>query len=156
MLQESSPEAIHYILPRVLDSPDQFGLSGEQLETVLKNLREVYPRELVPVILAPLLYPEESIEHTAKKMAHEPMAKNISELSLADLIVETGYQLTNSTEECRSHLSNFGSLNAPSIARALTCMARTHGAPPWPDNEQDKNEKTWNVEVFVKVFDMIL
>lgn len=145
------------ILTRITDEPDIYGVNSELLDSTKKHLRDAYPRDLVPIILAPVLYDEHSSDYAIRKMAHEPMAKSGPEPSLADLIVETGYSLTSSVDECKSHLGSFGPLSGASVARALVLMARTQegaglrNAPPWPDPEAEPNERGWNVEVFVKV-----
>ena len=140
-------------------------------------LRRDYPRELVPVILAPILYQEEqAVEYTSQKMAHEGinnLNKNIVETSIADLILETGYSFTASIEECRTRLAAFGvrEISPASVARAISYMACTHSgldensirhlrngtSPAWPEQEQvaDKNNdgspSTWNMDTFVQV-----
>ena len=140
-------------------------------------LRRDYPRELVPVILAPILYQEEQEkEYTSQKMAHEGinnLNKNIVETSIADLILETGYSFTASIEECRSHFAAFGlrEISPASVARAVSYMACTHTgldensirhlrngtSPAWPEQEQvgdkinDGSPSTWNMDTFVQV-----
>lgn len=176
--QESSPEVIHYLLCHLLTEVDNFGIGKDLLEDVLNNLRRDYPRDLVPVILAPILYQEQGLEYTSQKMAHEgsSLSKNLVEASLADLILETGYVFTSSLEECRSHFAAFGSreMTAASIARAIGFMARTHTGldeqmlrhlrngtyPSWTAPEQespiekkdDGQPANWNMEVFVQVY----
>ena len=172
--QESSPEVIHYILCHLLSDPDYFGINKDLVDGLLTSLRRDYPRELVPVVLAPILYQVPGIESTAIKMAHEGsgLAKNMGENSLADLILETGYAFTANAEECRNHMNSFGlrELSAASVARALHFMARSHtvldeqtvrslrtGSAGWPDQEMsgekgdDGQPQSWNVEVFVQV-----
>ena len=109
-------------------------------------------------------------------MAHEgnTLAKNMVENSLADLILETGYQFTASVEECRSHFATFGlrELTPVSAARAISYMARTHtgldeqtlrslrsGNAHWPDQEtlahdqtEDGQPLTWNMDIFLQVY----
>ena len=174
--QESSPEVIHYILSRLLNEDDKFGISKDLLEDVLSCLRRDYPRELVPVILAPILYKEQGLEYTCHKMAHESSTltkKNMVESSLADLILETGYSFTSSLEECRTHFTAFGlrDLSAALVARAISYMTRTHTgldehslrhlrngtSQAWPEQETigDKSDDgpptSWNMEIFVQV-----
>lgn len=174
-LQESSPEVIHYILQRLSTEADHFGIGKDLLEDVLNSLRRDYPRELVPVILAPILYPELGLEYTSHKMAHEGagLTKTLLENSLADLVLETGYAFTSSAEECRTHFTNFGfrELTPASVARTIGYMARTHTGldenmlrhlrngtlPTWTEQEPpaDKAEggqpTTWNMDVFIQV-----
>lgn len=56
-LHDSSPEVLHLILGQTFDTSNPYNLSSEEKEKFLKNLRRDFPRELVPVVLAPLLYP---------------------------------------------------------------------------------------------------
>lgn len=165
---------VHYILCRLLNDSDVLGVGKDQLESVLTSLRRDYPRELVPVVLAPLLYPVSSIESTSLKMAHEGnnFKKNMVENSLADLILETGYSFTSAPEECRAHMNAFGlrEFSSASVARAIHYMARTHtaideqtlrnlraGISSWPEQElagpktDDGQPQTWNMEIFVQV-----
>lgn len=173
-IQENSPEVIHYILGQILSEADHFGVVEDLLADVFNSLRRDYPRELVPVILAPILYQDQGVESTSIKMAHEgsSVSKNMVENSLADLILETGYTFTSNIEECRSHFATFDlrELTAASVARAISYMARTHtglneqtlrnlrnGNFNWPDSEpsgentEDGQPITWNVEIFVQV-----
>lgn len=144
----------------------------------MRCLRRDYPRELVPVILAPILYEEQGVDYTCHKMAHETnsLSKNMVETSLADLILETGYSFTSSLEECRANFTAFGfrELSAASVARAVIYMARTHAvldehslrhlrngtSQSWPEQESsgDKNDEgsptSWNMEIFIQVFSL--
>lgn len=58
-LHDSSPEVLHLILLQVFDEANQIALPPEAKDKFLKNLRRDFPRELVPVVLAPVLYPED-------------------------------------------------------------------------------------------------
>lgn len=90
--------------------------------------------------------------------------------SLADLVMEMGYSICSSLEECRRNvLSVIGGssssviLGSSSIAKVLSMMIRTHTGldsqstlPYWPgDNANHDLDKTsnnctsWNVEIFV-------
>lgn len=159
---------------------DHFGIGKDLLEDVLTFLRRDYPRELVPVILAPILYQEQGLEYTALKMAHETssLSKNLVETSMADLILETGYTFTSSLEECRTHFAAFSlrDLSAASVSCAVSYMARTHTGlneqmlrhlrngtnPAWsePEVPTEKNEdgqpSSWNMEVFVQVITFLV
>lgn len=59
-LHDSSPEVLHLILLQVFDESNQIPLAPDAKDKFLKNLRRDFPRELVPVVLAPVLYPEEA------------------------------------------------------------------------------------------------
>lgn len=56
-LHDSSPEILHLILSYIFEKSNKVELSSETKEKFLKSLRRDFPRELVPVVLAPLLYP---------------------------------------------------------------------------------------------------
>lgn len=92
--------------------------------------------------------------------------------SLPDLIMEMGYSVCSSLEECRRNLISVTSGCNPSIifgpksvAKVLSMMIRTHTGldsqlplPYWHDDNSDmeklssnsNNSTTWNIEVFVK------
>ncbi|XP_076286498.1 CCR4-NOT transcription complex subunit 1 isoform X4 [Lasioglossum baleicum] len=169
-LHDSLPEVLHLILSQALYTANQFGLSSEAKEKFLKNLRRDFPRELVPVVLAPLLYPDNGETPQAKielNMAVNQMDGN----SLVELIMELGYGFTNSVEECRSALAGLGAreISPACAARVLGHMARTcsnlddaGGLQSYWGNSgaaQDANKEksadnaaptTWNVEVFIQ------
>ncbi|XP_039287191.1 LOW QUALITY PROTEIN: CCR4-NOT transcription complex subunit 1 [Nilaparvata lugens] len=135
-LHDTTPEVLHLILSSVLfASSEHFGVTTEVKEVFLKNLRRDFPRELVPVVLAPLLYPSstdlpmDKLSQDSSSMAntmHEP------QVSLADLLLETGYSLCASVETCRQHLLSLGGgadatqLTPATVARCLAMMVRTH------------------------------
>lgn len=84
-LHDSSPEILHLILTHVLleeESSSPLGLpnsskvelSAETRLKFLKSLRRDFPRELVPVVLAPLLYPGDG--ETTQKSIDLNMAAN--------------------------------------------------------------------------------
>ncbi|XP_035741230.1 CCR4-NOT transcription complex subunit 1-like isoform X2 [Vespa mandarinia] len=169
-LHDSSPEVLHLILSQVFHIPNQFGVSSEAKEKFLKNLRRDFPRELVPVVLAPLLYPGDGETPQAKielNMAVNQMDGN----SLVELIMELGYGFTSSVEECRSALAGLGAreISPACVARVLAHMARScnslddagglqsfwgNSASTQDANKEKTSESiaptTWNVEVFVQ------
>lgn len=99
--------------------------------------------------------------------------------SLADLVMEMGYSICSSLEECRKNLLSVISGNGSSsvifgplsIAKVLSMMIRTHtgldsqsNLTYWPgdnaNHDLDKssvNCTTWNVDVFVHTIkDLVL
>lgn len=56
-LQDSLPQVLQLILGQAFHSSNLYNLPTEAKEKFLKNLRRDFPRELVPVVLAPFLYP---------------------------------------------------------------------------------------------------
>lgn len=59
-LQETSPELLHLILSSILESPKEVGLTNDIHTTFLNSLQRDFPRDQVPVVLAPLVYPEQA------------------------------------------------------------------------------------------------
>ncbi|XP_034255857.1 CCR4-NOT transcription complex subunit 1 isoform X2 [Thrips palmi] len=126
-LHDSTPEVLHLILSSVFcDSANQFGVTSETKESFLKNLRRDFPRELVPVVLAPLIYPNKPDLPMDKLNQDSSVMANTNQL--AEMIMEMGYNFTSSVETCRSALASLGGrdLSAAAVARILSMMARTH------------------------------
>ncbi|XP_022241734.1 CCR4-NOT transcription complex subunit 1-like [Limulus polyphemus] len=169
-LQDSAPEFLHLLLIYILHSPkDQVGLTTEQKESFLQSLRRDFPQPRVPVILAPLLYPQKQ-EILMEKAVSETsaMAKQVDD-SVADLVREMGYCFTASVEDCKTNLLHLcqNQIMPSVVARILSVMARTHtglgdsislqslgsGGSMWNDSK-DKNDgnhfTTWSVDVFVQ------
>lgn len=174
-LHDTTPEVLHLILSSVLFAPsEQFGVTPEVKEIFLKNLRRDFPRELVPVVLAPLLYPS-STDLPMDKLSQDTssMANTMhdTQVSLADLLLEVGYSLCASVEVCRQHmlsLSGGDQLTAATVARCLAMMVRSHtglesasywhgakdaaaaGGPQADKADAAAGPSTWAVDVFVQ------
>ncbi|RZF38916.1 hypothetical protein LSTR_LSTR005163 [Laodelphax striatellus] len=174
-LHDTTPEVLHLILSSVLFAPsEQFGVTPEVKEIFLKNLRRDFPRELVPVVLAPLLYPS-STDLPMDKLSQDTssMANTMhdTQVSLADLLLEVGYSLCASVEVCRQHmlsLSGGDQLTAATVARCLAMMVRSHtglesasywhgakdaaaaGGPQADKADAATGPSTWAVDVFVQ------
>lgn len=56
-LQDSLPQVLQLILSQAFHSANLYNLSADVKEEFRKSLRRDFPRELVPVVLAPYLYP---------------------------------------------------------------------------------------------------
>ncbi|KAK7790471.1 hypothetical protein R5R35_006209 [Gryllus longicercus] len=129
-LHDATPDVLHLILTNLLFGPKDFGVSAETKEIFLKNLRRDFPRELVPVVLAPLLYPGNTdLPMDKVNQESSTMTNNMMESSLADLLMELGYGCCSSLEECRSALVNMGAgreISPAAVARVLGMMIRTH------------------------------
>lgn len=169
-LQDSAPEFLHLLLIYILHFPkDQVGLTTEQKESFLQSLRRDFPQPRVPVILAPLLYPQKQDILMEKAVSEtSTMAKQVDD-SVADLVREMGYCFTASVEDCKTNLLHLcqNQIMPSVVARILSVMARSHtglgdsislqslgsGGSMWNDSK-DKNDgnhfTTWNVEVFVQ------
>nr|CAD7196956.1 unnamed protein product [Timema douglasi] len=176
-LHDATPEVLHLILSNLLHgNKDHFGISSETKEAFLKSVRRDFPRELVPVVLAPLLYPSNS-DLPMDKLNQDTtaMSNTVHDSSLADLIAEVGYGFCSSLDECRNTLVGLmggRDISAGMVARVLSMMARTHSGleeqvalqslqttssfweqPSNKDkNTSDTNHATaWAIDVFVQV-----
>ncbi|XP_030756048.1 CCR4-NOT transcription complex subunit 1 isoform X2 [Sitophilus oryzae] len=154
-LHETSPEVLHFILSAILESPKEVGLTNEKHTTFLHTLQKDFSKEQVPVVLAPLVYPEQF--ELAPEMSSEGpgLAGGILDTSLADLIKEVGYGFTSSLEECRNTILKLGGRDiAPStIARVLAVMCRTHTGLDESLGTFNKTadvRTSWNTEIFVQ------
>ncbi|XP_066592088.1 CCR4-NOT transcription complex subunit 1 isoform X2 [Prorops nasuta] len=164
-LHDSSPEVLHFILSQAFTTPNPFGLTSESKEKFLRNLRRDFPRELVPVVLAPFLYPGDG-ETLQNKIEINMASNQIDSDALAESIIELGYEFTSSVEECRTALAGLGAkeITPACVARVLSYMARRCGNvndyvlsllrfTGSHDNTKEKSvdgNTTWNVEVFVQ------
>ncbi|XP_050527108.1 CCR4-NOT transcription complex subunit 1-like isoform X2 [Daktulosphaira vitifoliae] len=173
-LHDSSPEVLHLILSQVFTvNKIDFGISKESKEVLLQNLQRDFPLEVAPVLLAPLIYPDKLDCPMDKiNLDTSSISNTMLDSSLADLIMEMGYSVCVSIEECRRNLISVSNgsnksiiFGAPSIAKVLSMMICTHSIldrhinlPYWPgdnlNNDLEKNGNielnTWNVEVFVQ------
>ncbi|KAL3860717.1 hypothetical protein ACJMK2_010802 [Sinanodonta woodiana] len=169
-LQDIAIEVLHLLLTHLVRSKEQFGIGADQKEAFIKTLRKDFPRDRVPVVLSPLLFPETEDISVEKLTFLTSMPKSNLDASLADMVLESGYSCTSSIEECRSLLMQVGQreISPASVARVLGMMART----PSGLNEQGQNQQnsaavgsgwgdpkeketpgvnTWNVEILVQV-----
>lgn len=159
-LHETTPEVLHLILSAVLKSPKEVGLANDIHTTFLNTLQNDFSKDLVPVVLAPLVYPEQC--ELAPEMSSEGpgLSGGMLDTSLADLLTEIGYSFTSSVEECRNNLLKLGGrdLTQTSVAKILTVMCRTHSGlqdcmtvqNPGSFNKSSENRTSWNIEVFVQ------
>lgn len=169
-LQETTPEVLHLILWSILKSPKEVGLSNDTHTIFLNTLQKDFPKELVPVVLAPLVYPEQcelAPNYTTMATDGPGLSGGMLETSLADMITEIGYSFTSSLEECRNNLiklSGGRELTPTIVARVLAVMCRTHSGLEDSLNNSSAtastnsnafksnsaSDKSWNVEVFVQ------
>lgn len=171
-LNDCPPEVLHFLLTHLLQGPkDQFGIGIEQKEAFLNTLRKDFPRDRVPVVLAPVLY-QYKLDTIMDTLGSDSssMCKSV-EGSLSELIREIGYGFTASIEECRNALIHLGfrDLSPAGIAHILAAMASSHtglndSAPIqsmntgngslWNDNKEKPEAgqiTTWNIDVFIQV-----
>ncbi|XP_037084920.1 CCR4-NOT transcription complex subunit 1-like [Pollicipes pollicipes] len=166
-LQESSPEVLHQLISWLLFAPpDQLDKAADSQESFLEAIRQDFPRDRVPVVLAPLIFAESTDIPVDKIRSPGNMASNLLDGSLADFVLEVGYNLCASVEECRRHLVNHGAsaLTAPAVARCLGAMVRTYtgladqvpiqslqpAASIWAADKPKDGPQTWNIDVFVR------
>lgn len=79
-LHDSLPQVLHLILSQAFHTANPYNLPVETKEKFLKHLRRDFPRELVPVVLAPFLYPadEETLQFKIElNMAVTQMVKHL-------------------------------------------------------------------------------
>lgn len=173
-LHETTPEVLHLILSAVLQSYKKVGLTKEVHEAFLRTLQRDFPKELVPVVLAPLLYSIDFELEPEMSSDGPGLSGNMLENSLPELISEMGYSFTASLEECRNNIISLGGRDiSPSVvSRVLSTMCRTHSGLDeslnlqspggfWSGNNTDNKDKSgqnssecratsWNVEIFVQ------
>ncbi|KAL4234231.1 CCR4-NOT transcription complex subunit 1 [Mactra antiquata] len=168
-LQDIAIEVLHLLLAHLVHSKEQFGIGAEQKEAFLKTLRKDFPRDRVPVVIGPLLYPETEDISIDKLTFVTSMQKTHLDASLADMILESGFSCTSTIEECRNMLMQFGQrdISPGVVARVLGMMAKspsllgdhpgqTNVAPGsgWGDMSDKIDQpgvNIWNVENFVQV-----
>ncbi|BFZ13285.1 hypothetical protein BsWGS_16323 [Bradybaena similaris] len=158
-LQDSDIEILHLLLSHLVTQREQFGIAPETLDTFLKAVRREFPRERVPAIVSPFIYP--SVEDiTGKKLADiSTMKKTMAEVSIADIMMESGYSCTLNAEECRTVLTQCGAkeVNPAAVARTLSMMVRTpvglgdHGQQQPSDRPEVPGVSTWNVDIFLQI-----
>lgn len=170
-LTDVAIEVLHRVLSHVIHGPrEQVGVGDDQVSAFLETLKKDFPKERVPVVLAPLLYPETK-DISTDNLFPEPStpSKVVMEDDLADLMLEIGYSSCASVEDCQDTLTNFGvqDITPASVARVLGMMVKTvfglgeHVIVQNYGNSSVSLDKlglseltpgpaTWNVEVFVQ------
>lgn len=147
---------------------DAFRLAPITKELFLKRLRRDFPREVVPIILAPLLYPDDTKTPLKEMTTANDMSAAMMDNPLADIIREIGYSFTSAVEECKNTMLNYGAREptAADVARIISMMVRYHATQPdapqlqtpgnfWMSHEAKKDSAahghdSWNAEVFVQ------
>lgn len=104
-LHETTPEVLHLILSAILKSPKEVGLTNTIHQSFLDTLQRDFSKDLVPVVLAPLVYPDHC--ELSPEMSSEGPG-GMLETSCADIVAEIGFGFTASVEECRNHLMKIG------------------------------------------------
>ncbi|KAJ7383190.1 CCR4-NOT transcription complex subunit 1 [Desmophyllum pertusum] len=122
-LTDVAIEVLHRLLSHVIHGPrEQVGVGDDQVSAFLETLKKDFPKERVPVVLAPLLYPETQ-DISPDNLIPEPStpSKIVMEDDLADLMQEIGYSSCSSVEDCRGTLVQFGvqDITPAAVARVL-------------------------------------
>ncbi|KAL1130932.1 hypothetical protein AAG570_012173 [Ranatra chinensis] len=141
-LHDTTPEVLHLILNKVLsEGSEQFGITNETKEVFLRNLRRDFPRDLVPIVLAPLLYTDNS-ELSMDKLISDTsnMSHNLVDSGVDDMIGELGLSFTKNLETCRGHLVQIAGreLKPGDLARVLIHMIKS--VEYWIENEASKEK----------------
>ncbi|VVC86298.1 unnamed protein product [Leptidea sinapis] len=164
-LQECSPEVLQTLLTSL--THENFKLAAVTKDLFLQRLRSDFPREVVPIVLAPLLYPDDTKSPLVEMTTANDLAPSMIDSSLSDIIRDVGYGLTVSVEECKTHMMNFGvrEPTAIEVARIISHMVRYIPPPQEPPqlqspgnfwvNHEAKKEASlpcdgWNAEIFVQ------
>ncbi|CAH4038649.1 unnamed protein product [Pieris brassicae] len=165
-LQECSPEVLQTLLTSL--TYDNLKIAAVTKELFFKRLRVDFPREVVPIVLAPLLYPDDTKKPLVEMATASDMAGTLMDNSLAEVIRDLGYGFTTSVEDCKTHMLNFGAREptAIDVARIISLMIRYHATVQdtpqiqnpgnfWVNHEAKKESahghgETWNAEVFVQ------
>lgn len=170
-LTDVAIEVLHRLLTHVVHGPrEQVGVGDDQVTAFVETLKKDFPKERVPVVLAPLLYPELQ-DISPDNLIPEPsiFSKSVMEDDLADLIHEIGYSSCASVDECKNTLIHFGvqDITPSSVARVIGMMVKTvfglgehvtiqnYGSSSVSLDKLGLSEltpgpATWNVEVFVQ------
>ncbi|XP_014252247.1 CCR4-NOT transcription complex subunit 1 isoform X3 [Cimex lectularius] len=162
-LSDTSPEVLHIILSEIhkLNSLELFGLTAETKEAFLHNLRRDFPRDLVPIVLAPLLYSDNS-ELSMEKLLNDSnnMSHNMVDSSVDDVVGELGLTFTNSVEGCRGHIAQLAGreLKASDMAHVLIMMLKSRAVEFWLESEAAKEKSNdplhipspWSIDNLIK------
>lgn len=165
-LQECSPEVLQSLLTSL--ALDNIKLAAVTKDLFLKRLRSDFPREVVPIVLAPLIYPDDTQTPLEEMTSADDMAAAMMENSLPDIIRDMGHAFTTSVEDCKNNMINFGAREptAIDVARIIAVMVRYHSNQQdgpqiqtpgnfWMSHEAKKEpaahpHSEWNAEVFVQ------
>lgn len=145
-------------------------ITATQHAQFLRSLRRDFPLERVPVVLAPLVYPDcgelESImaasgggssggAGTGDGGAQQDSGGATGGVPLADMVAEIGFAFTASFDDCRSHLlkliptppapisSSHRIITPLTVARLIQTLIKT-------SSESSSGKSSWNLEVLVQ------
>jgi len=140
-------------------------LDSETVQAVHQTISSLY-KQSTPIILTPILNKSSDWVEPEGDIMSGKQNMDVLKDALPDLVQEMGYRFTSSVSECRASLMRFHGpepCGANTIAKVLTVMVRTHtglddttlplslSGNSWDKNDKlDKQDKTWNMEVFVQ------
>ncbi|XP_052744271.1 CCR4-NOT transcription complex subunit 1-like isoform X1 [Bicyclus anynana] len=135
-VRECGPGVLQPLLTRLPAGPRR---------ALLQRLRAALPRDAAPVLLAPLLYADDTRAPPRRAAARAELAAAMAHRSLADGVRELGYRFTASADDCRSFLADLGARRpAPAdVARAVAAMVRYDGAREPPG-------AAWDADAFAR------
>ncbi|XP_044732731.1 CCR4-NOT transcription complex subunit 1 isoform X2 [Chrysoperla carnea] len=173
-LHDTSPEILHLILSSAIEKSKELGISQETITEFIRSLQRDFPREHVPIVLAPLLYSSEAELSPTKMSTEGSISGGLMDSSLADIIAEMGYNFTSSLEECRNVLRSLTNreITPLSVACVISTMCRTNTSIEdgsglglqtpgafWSGSSDQKDKQNqnaecrsnnWNVDIFVQ------
>jgi CCR4-NOT transcription complex subunit 1 len=173
-LNDIAIEVLHLLLSHLLQSPsDEVGVHAEQLSAFVTALRRDFPRERVPVVLSPLLYPGDRDIAQDKLLPESAITgpSRMAQLELCDILREMGYHSTSSHDLLSDLIRQVDSegLTPLCVAKCVGLMVRTHtglsdqvplqslAGPSSPLWEKEKPQElpatatTWMTDIFVDV-----
>uniref|UniRef100_A0A1Y9H2G9 Uncharacterized protein n=1 Tax=Anopheles dirus TaxID=7168 RepID=A0A1Y9H2G9_9DIPT len=130
-LNDVSPEFLQQILSLIsYGKHATYGLSDQTYDRFRQQLCRDFPRDRVPLVLAPLLYAENSeiSAEILKINTHSILQSSIMKTSWTNLVVEVGYSFTATLDDCRNHLLKVGGreITPQDVAKIVSSMCLTH------------------------------
>ncbi|XP_064398380.1 CCR4-NOT transcription complex subunit 1-like [Halichondria panicea] len=160
---DTAIEVLHLLLSYLLQgSEEEVCVAKESVNTFVQTLRRDFPRERVPVVLAPLLY-RDQLDITEDRLVPVSVSlpSSVFSVDLADVLKEIGYAATASKQEMMDILKDYGKphINTKQVAKVLGMMANTlSGLPesmPFMGGSSDllhgsgKSPTSWDTRVFI-------
>eukprot|EP00794_Sanderia_malayensis_P019065 gene19065-20980_t len=167
-LSDVAIEVLHLLLNYLNScSKEDLNIKPEEEVAFLDSLRRDFPKERVPVVLAPLLYKEErDKEEQIIRINFDcgTMLRSGGDVMLCDIMEELGYSCCASRDECRDVITKYGvaNVNPNCVARVLGMMCKTltglEGSVALQSasggqkktEEQTPTATTWNIEIFIE------
>ncbi|XP_055592408.1 CCR4-NOT transcription complex subunit 1 [Uranotaenia lowii] len=132
-LNDVSPEFLQHIVALLSHGKHRrFGLADTTWSKFVHQLCRDFPRDRVPLVLAPLLYPEDSelSAESIKLNSRALLRSTIMDTTWGSLVMEIGYGFTASLEDCKNHLLKVGGreISAQDVAKIISSMCLTHAS----------------------------